>query len=255
MPVIKNEIPILEYDNSKHAVIDPDTSNDWTRLPEKAVIAFLGDMVDDFAAEHGFSLVNTFETVVKDINVYVGEYNGEKVCLMQTLTGAPEATALLDALSFYGVRKVIATGSCGVLDELPENAFIIPKKALRDEGTSYGYLPPSRFVGVSPAALAAIEKTFAEMSLPYVECTTWTTDCFFRETADMVKYRREEGCSVVEMECAGMCACAQFRGIDFGEILFTADTLADTSLYDARDFGRGSRGKALLLALDVLKNF
>lgn len=255
MPVIKNEIPILEYDTARHAVIDPDTSNSWTRLPEKAVIAFLGDITDDFAAGNGFALVNTFETVVKDVNVYVGEYNGENVCLMQTLTGAPEATALLDTLSFYGVKKVIAVGSCGALEKLPENAFMIPKKALRDEGTSYGYLPPSRFVEASPAALAAIEKTFAEKSLPYVECTTWTTDCFFRETPDMVKYRREEGCSVVEMECAGMCACARFRGIDFGEILFTADTLANTDLYDARDFGRGSRGKALAVALDTLKNF
>ena len=71
----------------------------------------------------------------------------------------------------------------------------------------------------------------------------------------MVKYRLKEGCSVVEMECAALAACARKRGVRFGQFLFTADSLANVHAYDARSFGRGSHEKALLLGLDILRNY
>ena len=104
-------------------------------------------------------------------------------------------------------------------------------------------------------AAAAMEKCFEKHGLPFVPCTTWTTDGFFRETGDMVKYRREEGCSVVEMECAALAACCRKRGALFGQFLFTADSLANVHDYDARDFGTDSHEKALLLGLDILRDF
>ena len=102
---------------------------------------------------------------------------------------------------------------------------------------------------------AAMEKCFEKHGLPFIPCTTWTTDGFFRETGDMVKYRREEGCSVVEMECAALAACCRKRGALFGQFLFTADSLANVHDYDARDFGTDSHEKALLLGLDILRDF
>ena len=67
----------------------------------------------------------------------------------------------------------------------------------------------------------------------------------------MVAYRREEGCSVVEMECSALAACARKRGALFGQILFTADTLSDASRYDARDWGASSFDVALKLLFDI----
>ena len=100
-----------------------------------------------------------------------------------------------------------------------------------------------------------MEKCFEKHGLPFVPCTTWTTDGFFRETGDMVKYRLEEGCSVVEMECAALAACCRKRGALFGQFLFTADSLANVHDYDARDFGTDSHEKALLLGLNILRDF
>ena len=71
----------------------------------------------------------------------------------------------------------------------------------------------------------------------------------------MVDYRLQEGCSVVEMECAALAACARKRGARFGQFLFTADSLANIHEYDARGFGAESHEKALFLGLDVLRNF
>lgn len=68
----------------------------------------------------------------------------------------------------------------------------------------------------------------------------------------MVEYRREEGCTVVEMECSALAACAQFRGAEFGQLLFTADTLANVEEYDERDWAEESFEKALYICLDVI---
>ena len=83
---------------------------------------------------------------------------------------------------------------------------------------------------------------------------TWSTDGFFRETKDKIEYRKSEGCSVVEMECSALAACAQMRGVIWGEILYTADTLAGAEKYDERNWGRDSAELALELCIQAVKN-
>ena len=252
--IIRNEIPILEYDDKSPEVIAPD--HDWTggRLPEKCLFAFLGDVVHKYAKEHDARVADTLITVSHDINVYVLDEGEEEICLVQSPIGAAASAQVLDILISCGCRKVIAVGSCGVLADLEENTFIVPVKALRAEGASYHYLPASRYIELDEVPISVIAETFKKHKLPFVTCTTWSTDGFFRETKDMVSYRLEEGCQVVEMECAALAACARKRGAVFGQFLFTADSLANVHEYDARDFGMDSHEKALMLGLEILRN-
>ena len=74
-----------------------------------------------------------------------------------------------------------------------------------------------------------------------------------RETKEKVEYRRREGCSVVEMECAALAAVAEMRGAAWGELLFTADTLADAECYRERDWGKGAVARALELCVEAAK--
>ena len=253
--IIRNEIPILEYDDSSSEVIPPD--HDWTagKLPEKCFFAFLGDVVHKYAKAHDATVAETLITVSYDITVYVLHEDGEDICLVQSPIGAPAAAQVLDTLVSCGCSKVIAAGSCGVLADIAENAFIVPNRALRAEGTSYHYLPASRYIELDEEPIRVMEDTFRKHGFHFVTCTTWSTDGFFRETKDMVKYRLEEGCSVVEMECAALAACARKRGARFGQFLFTADSLVNVHAYDARGFGMESHEKALLLGLDILRNY
>lgn len=247
MAIYKNEIPILEYDNNPRAVLEPTHEGLSIKLPEKAVFAFLGDSIDEYARTHDARIVKEFVSATKIYPVYVVEHNGEEICLMQAPVGAPAAVQILDFLIGYGVRKIISAGSCGVLAPLEENTFLIPVKALRDEGTSYHYLPPARYVETSEHINKAIREVMQAGALVCENCITWTTDGFYRETKDMVEYRKQEGCAVVEMECAALAACAKFRGAEFGQILYTADSLASIENYDERDWGRASVNKALML--------
>lgn len=68
----------------------------------------------------------------------------------------------------------------------------------------------------------------------------------------MVEYRKKEGCMVVEMECASLAACAEFRNMIFGQLLFTADTLVDIESYDIRNFGNDTFAVAMNLAIDAV---
>ena len=253
--IIRNETPILEYDTSSPEVIAPDHDCEGLQLPEKCLFAFLGDVVHAYAEEHGAEIAEELITVSHDIRIYVLHEGREDICLVQPSIGAAAAAQILDTLVSCGCRKIIAVGSCGVLTDIPENAFLVPVKALRAEGTSYHYLPASRYIELDEEPVDVIRRCFGEKGLPFVTCTTWTTDGFFRETKDMVRYRVEEGCSVVEMECAALAACCRKRGAKFGQFLFTADSLANVHEYDAREFGMGSHEKALLLGLEILRRY
>lgn len=252
MAIWKNEVPILEYDDNEQAVIMPDHEKLGLELPSKAVFAFLGECIDEYAGKNHYKVVGEYVSITKRYSIYVGNHRGERVCLCQAPAGASAAVQILDWLIHYGVKKIISTGSCGTLVDLPENTFLVPVKALRDEGVSYHYLPPSRFVELDEVFLRVIERVFKSKGLPYEECVTWSTDGFFRETRDKIDYRKSEGCTVVEMECAALASCAAFRNAVFGQILFTADTLANVHEYDERDWGEASLQKALLLCLDII---
>lgn len=139
-------------------------------------------------------------------------------------------------------------GSCGALEDLPENVFLLPTHALRAEGTSYCYLPPARWVQTDEAALRALEQAAGRFGVSVRRCRTWTTDGFFRETPGLVAYRRQEGCAVVEMECAALAACAGFHGVQFAQLLYTADSLAAAGHSD-RGWGEASVHSALALVL------
>ena len=252
MSIEKQEFPILEYDNDPEALIMPGHERLKLKLPAKCVYAFLGPYIDQFAIENNAKKVSEFESITKIYPVYEIQYKHEKICLVQAPMGSAASTQLMDWLISYGVREIISTGTCGCLIDIPENTFLVPKFALRDEGTSYKYIPASRYIEINCQALSAIESTIIEHGLKYQEVMTWTTDGFFRETKDMIAYRVEEGCSVVEMECSALAACAKLRKVLWGQILFTADSLADFEKYDSRNFGEASFEYALKLAMDAV---
>ena len=243
---------ILEFDSNKHAVLEPDHDQAPFKFHSRLVYAFVPkDEIDDFLKSVPHKILGNFDTVSFQPDIYEIEINGEKLTLCQAPLGAPAATQLLDWLIAYGVKHVLAFGNAGALIDLPENEMLLPVKAIRGEGTSFYYQEPGKFIDMKSDYLNKIEKVIKDMKLDYEEITTWTTDGFFRETPKRVKQFRELGAATVEMECAGMAACAQFRKIDFVQILFTADTLADIDNYDERDWGSDSHSAGLKICSQI----
>lgn len=253
MSILKHDIPILEFDSEQTAVVSPAHEKLDLHLPRKCVFAFLGDYIEAYARKHGARKVSEFISATKHYPIYIVNVGGVDITLCQAPVGAAPSTQILDWLIGYGVREIISAGSCGCLESFPESTFLVPYKALREEGTSYHYAPPSRYMEISESARTAIEETILEHGMKYQEVVTWSTDGFFRETKEKVAYRKSEGCSVAEMECSALAACASFRGAVWGMILYTADSLADVDQYDARNWGGDAYEYALMLCLDAVR--
>ena len=126
MSIIKNEIPILEFDTDYKSVIMPNHDKLQLKLPRKAVFAFLGEYIDKYAENHKCVQVSNFISATKTYPIYVTNYKGEDICLCQAPVGSAPATQLLDWLIGYGVKEIISAGSCGALENFPENTFLIP---------------------------------------------------------------------------------------------------------------------------------
>ncbi|MCI8442736.1 MAG: nucleoside phosphorylase [Provencibacterium sp.] len=141
---------------------------------------------------------------MKDFPVYRLSYKGTELCMIQAAVASGSAAMMADWLYGRGVGAILC---CGALDDIPQGDVILPVCALRRDH----YLLPFRFVELPSAPIAAICHTLQRYGVSYVQCATWSTDGFYRETPEMVAYRREEGCRVVEMECAALAAVAQFR--------------------------------------------
>lgn len=82
-----------------------------------------------------------------------------------------------------GAKRIILLGNCGVLDRKIEDCgIIIPTKAIRDEGTSYHYLPAEDLIDVNTRYIPEFIEVLRDFGYPYVRGVTWTTDAFYRET-------------------------------------------------------------------------
>lgn len=250
MALIKNEIPILEYDTDKQAVLMPGRIE--RHFSQKAVLLFMEPEIDEYLAAHHCEEVGKFECVTKIFYAYKTKVQDTEVTFVQVPLGGAGAVQIMEQVIAGGAEQIIAAGCCGALENGAEGEFFVPTAALRQEGTSYHYLPPSRDVELSEEAVTAIEKTLKKAGLPFRRCKTWTTDGFYRETKEMVLYRKGEGYSVVEMECASMAACAKMRGVIFGQLLFTADSLANVDEHDGRNWGNDTFAAAMELALDAV---
>lgn len=251
MALVKNVLPILDYDTETNAVIMPGHHWDY-KFTEKAVMLFMEPEIENYVLNNDCEVVGEFESITKTFYVYKTNYKGEDIVFVQAPLGGAAAVQIMEQLIAGGVSKMIAAGSCGALFEDAEGDFYIPTAALRQEGTSYHYLPPAREVELDLIPIQAIEKALNKAGIHYRKCKTWTTDGFYRETKEMVSYRKEEGYGIVEMECASLAACGKMRRILFGQLLFTADSLANVDEHDIRNWGNDTFEVAMKLAMDSI---
>ena len=127
--------------------------------------------------------------------------------------GAAFSVLLAEQLFASGCRFLISLSSAGQVADLgPPPYFVVIDKALRDEGTSYHYLPPTRFAKADPRLLNRVLPSLSHTSVHFHVGPSWTTDAPFRETEAKVAKRRAEGLLTVEMEAAGLYAFAQATG-------------------------------------------
>jgi uridine phosphorylase len=219
--------PILEHDPAEPAFIEPACVVRPRDVPAHCVLCFFQDVIAKVAAEHEavIAVENSWEDGPHPLYEIV--HRGQRLAICHPGVGAPLAAGLLEELIGYGCRAFVACGGCGVLDrDIPLGGLVVVSAAVRDEGTSYHYIPPAREVEAQEAGVAALLSALRERNIPHRVGKTWTTDAPYRETPTDIARRRQEGCLVVDMEAAALIAVARYRRVTLGQILYGGDDLS-----------------------------
>jgi len=224
---MRRQYPILEFDPVATAVIEPSRCVESQDMPEHCVICFFREAIARLKRSSQAREIASMRSEMGRHPIYELSVQGHRLAVFPGGVGAPLAAGMLEEVIAKGCCKFVVCGGAGVLDrQIAVGHLIVPTSAVRDEGTSYHYLPPAREVATDAIALAAVERVLQAHGVPYLRAKTWTTDAFYRETPAKVELRKSEGCLSVEMEAAALMAVAQFRGVPLAVILYGGDDVS-----------------------------
>ncbi|MBN8595631.1 MAG: nucleoside phosphorylase [Anaerolineae bacterium] len=145
--------------------------------------------------------------------LYIFHQDSVEYGIIPHVVGASFAVLVAEELFVSGCKLLISMTSAGQIIPMGQPPyFVLIERALRDEGTSYHYLPPAPYSQIDPTLLTCLEGAFAGASARVLGGATWTTDAPFRETEYAIDYARSEGILGVEMEAAALYAFAQVKG-------------------------------------------
>ena len=161
-----------------------------------------------------------------------------EVGIVGCAVGAPFAVLVAEQLFASGCRLLVSVTSAGQIVPIgPTPYFVLIDRALRDEGTSYHYLPGSTFAEAPDVALLArVEQ--AGRALPDIALhrgATWTTDAPYRETESAIARARNLEILAVEMEAAALYALSATSGHSIVCFAHVTNSMAQTE----GDFEKG----------------
>jgi len=150
--------------------------------------------------------------------------------------GASFAVLLAEQLFASGCELLISITSAGTVNQPSGDCrFILIDSALRDEGTSYHYLPPTQPAILDPLLKSMLTQSFSNLSISVQAGKSWTTDAPYRETLTSIQAAKDQGAISVEMEAAALYAFAiaqQRRVVCYAH-------LTNTMAQDGEDFEKG----------------
>lgn len=225
-------IPLLWDTTAEPSAFDPE---DWfryceelngrppPRLPELGIHSVMPAHLD-LAVQRFGATVDDF--TLADHPVATFEFGGVPVVLGLSAKGSYAAGGL-DEMIAMGVRRAIFLGGAATLvHDIPVDSLFVPTKALRDDGVSLHYEPPSRYTIPDPGLVAALRRAVQLAGLPLHAGPIWTTTAHFRQAIPRVRAFREEGCLAVNNEAAAAFSVGRHRQVDVAALVMIGDTLA-----------------------------
>ncbi len=196
-------------------------------VPGICVLDFDGDLTDwlvKTGMAHPYPAWACFHTTM-----YSFEVDGTECGIVARTIGGPYAVLVAEQLHVSGARVLLGLTSAGrVTPSLPVPSLVVATSAIRDEGTSYHYLPAADIV-TAPAKLAAnLYEGLQGLGLPVAQGLVWTTDAPYRETAEELAEHAANGALAVEMQAASLFALAQARHADVGMVAHVTNAIDHT---------------------------
>jgi uridine phosphorylase len=110
---------------------------------------------------------------------------------------------------------LISVTSAGIITQLEKaKKFALISEAVRDEGTSYHYLPPEKPSLLKRDLLSKLNPSLRQENCPFFAASSWTTDAPYRETPSAINNMKDKDIVCVEMEAAALYALAEVKNYD-----------------------------------------
>src|SRR6266542_692194 len=214
-PMSPDSLPLLQHALESPSVFTPERLMDAVRaergltheaVPPLCVLDFDGDL-SDHLADAGLSTPLTswacFHTSMRVLTL-----DGLICGIVPRTIGGPYAVLVAEQLRAAGARLIVGLTSAGrVSPSLPLPSIVVVDEAVRDEGTSLHYVPPSPSVKTpSPRWIDALVQELTAFRVPVSRGAVWTTDAPYRETPDQLRTWAERVVLAVEMQAASLFA-------------------------------------------------
>ncbi len=261
MDKIKSSIPILNHKSyTEVSVFQPEN---LLREARRQKDVHLGDVPNVCILDPDGDLVNYLKSKDKVIknkcwacyhsDLYSFDVGGRSVGIIPFVVGASYAVLVAEQLFVSGCEVLISVTSAGIINQPNVNKrFALITEAIRDEGTSYHYLPDNVPSLVPHQLYERLKNGAQDMNNLWFGAKSWTTDAPYRETETAITAMKEDNVTCVEMEAAALYAFASAK--DKNVVCFAH--LTNTMAQQEGDFDKGENfGSIEMLNLikEVLK--
>ena len=142
--------------------------------------------------------------------LYSFKIEGSDIGIIPCIVGASYAVLVAEQLFVSGCKLLISVTSAGIIKQPQSNKrFALITEAVRDEGTSYHYLPKQALSRLADNLHKKLSENTKDC--PYFDAKSWTIDAPYRETETAISAMEKENVTCVEMEASALYAFAESK--------------------------------------------
>ena len=233
---MKDSLPLFDHDLESPTAFTPEALMEVVRkerhlarepIPKVCILEFDGDLTNwlvSRGAVHPCESWACFHTAM-----FLLEVDGTTCGIVPRTIGGSFAVLVAEQMAISGARLVLGlTSAGGVSSEMPVPGLVAVTGAIRDEGTSYHYLPPTVTVDAPSEVASLLKSELSIQSLPVRSGIVWTTDAPYRETAKQLERYAKIGALAVEMQAASLFAFSAARGFPVGIVAHVTNSASQT---------------------------
>lgn len=207
-------------------------------VPEICVLDPDGDIVKHLKTQ-GAELDECWACYHSEL--YKATYKDLSFGIIGCAVGASYAVLLAEQLFVSGCKLLISITSAGKISTTATSDYILINETLRDEGTSYHYVPKGETCQLDSALLDKLEALTTDKGLSIQIGKSWTTYAPYRETASSIAYAEQIGVHSVEMEASALYALAKAKSLNI--ICFAH--LTNSMAQEHGDFEKGAENGSI----------
>jgi len=192
---------------------------------------------------------------VRGIGIWTGTYQGTPMTAMASGMGIPSLSIYATELyRFYGVKRICRVGTCGgIADDVNIRDVAIGASAHTNSRVATLLVPGVTLsLAASPDMLIAAVAKARELTSAGTEKvhvgSLYSSDFFYLDRPDITATLAKLGCLGVEMEAAGLYACAAAEG---GEALAVCTVSDHLSHHHTADMDAAEREQGFQTALQI----